>query len=281
MDKNISQNQTSKTPQLPGGINEKNVDYKAVQDERGSYKMFSKPAKDVNPNEQEPQIREKVVYKYVDKRPGFFSRLISCRNIINCGCLIFILLIVGLIFLIANKPANIWGSVVDFLNAGIQIDAASPLTIEAAREQINSQIETVGKNTITINEAQLTALTKDRLPQLGNLQTSIEDNSIKLYWNLDEFSAQKPLYGVLEIKKSNEGKIEITSIGTNRIAVPEVLSKTVSESIVSVLNIGNTTDEKFRLVYNLLNPDKNLKIDDITIEKDNIIIEATLTTSIF
>lgn len=253
-------------------------------DPRGEIKVYTKPPKKVDQevlNQQvqsNPQPKERVVVEYRDRKRSFFGAGFFLRLI---GCWIPVLFVVALIVIIITKPAGAWNILVDFVNSDINVPQNQAMTLDNAREQINSQITAVGQNTIHINESQLTALASRSLPQLSNLQTDIEEDGIRFYWEIDKTIPENPLYGIIKIGKNAAGEIAISQIGTQRISFPEFLNQVISDSLISVIDISNQTDKTYRLVYNLLSPDQNLKIDNLEFQNDQIELLVTVEARLF
>ncbi|MFS8131488.1 MAG: hypothetical protein ACMG57_05960 [Candidatus Dojkabacteria bacterium] len=205
----------------------------------------------------------------------------GCRSIACGGCIVIILLIIGAVFIAVNKPAGIWNSVVDFLNAGVQVPAFKGTTSDQAKSQINDQIKAVGENKVTIDEDAFTAILRERVPDLKNPSVDIEPGIIKIYWDLDQTVKDDPLHGVIEVKVQDKNLV-ITKAGVNRVGTPSFLNDFVSKTVINLFNqAGAHKDGDYSLLYNFLSPDKNITITNLSLEQDKAIITLNINANLF
>lgn len=248
-------------------------DYSTIKDGRGEIKVYSSPAKeapkeDLTSSSMPEQKKEKRTRRKVT---SLFLRIL--------GCWVPILLLFLFIAFLISKPPIIWNGVADFINNDVSVDPISPLTEEEALQQINSQLKTVGENTIRINETQLTALLSPRLTQLKNLVVDLEDGTIKLIWTLDDNSNGKDIYGIIELVYK-EGELKIQRIGTGRIYLPESLNETITSSILSITQMSNNSTTS-NLMQIVLPFESGLEIKSLDINKDEIVIVSSIDASLF
>lgn len=205
----------------------------------------------------------------------------GCRSIACGGLLVILLLVVGTVFIIVNKPSGLWNSVVTFLNAGVNVPEYNGTTSEEAKNSINDQITKVGENQVEIDEDEFTAIVKERVPDLKNPSIDIEANVIKLFWELDQTIKEEPLFAVMEIKVENK-KLVISKVGVNRFGTPAFLNDFVSNTVISLFNQSNTKkDGDYGLLYNFLAPDENITITDLKLEQDKAIITLNINANLF
>ncbi len=205
----------------------------------------------------------------------------SCRTIACGGCFIILLLIVGGIFIAVNKPAGIWNTAVDFLNAGVSVPAFKGTTSDQAKAAINSQITKVGENKVTIDEDSFTAILRQKIPDLKEPSVDIEPDLIKVYWKLDQSVPNDPLYGVVEIIVQDK-KLVITKAGVNRVGSPAFLNDFVSNTVISLFNQANSKkDQDFSLLYNFLSPDQNVTITGVSLQQDKAVITLNIAANLF
>ncbi len=218
---------------------------------------------------------------YDDDRGRVRGSGLGCRSIACGGCIVVLLIIIGIVFIAVNKPAGIWNTVVDFLNADAQVPEYKGTTSDQAKSQINDQITKVGENKVTIDEDAFTAIIRERVPDLKNPTFDIEPGIIRLYWDLDNTIKDDPLHGVVEIK-SQDKNLVITKVGVNRVGTPTFLNDFVSKTIISLFNqTGSKKDGDYSLLYNFLSPDQNITITDMSVEKDKVIITLNINANLF
>lgn len=222
---------------------------------------------------------EKIVVK--KRGMGCFRFIFNCRFITCSGCLIFILLIAGFIFLVANKPAGVWSTFVTFMNNGISQPQYEVITEDQAIKNINDQVVNVGENEVIISEKDLGAIVKDRFPQFKDMKVDIEADVVKLIWIMDETDTQSKLYGVMEIVQNPEDKeLEIAKAGTERIGTPQFLNEAITGTITSVLNKLVPGQETNQILYNILSPEGGVTLSDVKIEKDQIKLKITVSAKL-
>jgi len=205
----------------------------------------------------------------------------GCKSIACGGLLIIVLIIIACVFVVVNKPAGIWHSVVDFLNSGVEVPTYHETTSTEAKSKINEQITKVGENKVTIDEDSFTAILRDRVPDLKNPVVDLEPGLIRIFWDLDQSIENDPLHGVMEIKVQDK-KLVITKVGVSRIGTPAFLNDFVSNTVISLFNQSNTKkDGDYSLLYNFLSPDQNITITDLSLEQDKAIITLNINANLF
>lgn len=249
-----------------------------IKNERGEIKQFSKPALKVeNPTQNE---NEQVIYEPKKRRRSSISLRGVFRILKAIGCWIPILLVLLSIVIIITRPAAIWGNITMFFNAGLQLPVNEEVSEEKAEEEINSQLEKVGENLVIINESQLAGLTKNKLSQLKDLKVDIEKENIKFIWTMDKTNEEAPLFGIIEINIGENNQLQVSRVGTNRVSIPTVLNKLLTESVLAISNIQGT-DNKNNLLYTILPFDKNIEINSIQLDQDQINLIVNLKAGLF
>lgn len=238
-----------------------------------------------------PLPRDRSKYRRYDEDDDWEDerRGRGCNPLAGCGiksiacggCFVIIAIIFGIVFVAVNKPAGIWNSVIEFLNAGINIPAYDGTTSEQAKNKINEQIKNVGENIVNIDENSFTAIVRSKVADLKDATVDIEDGVIKIFWKLDDSIKDEPLYGELEIKTQDK-KLVITKVGVNRFGTPAFLNDFVSNTVLSLINQSNSRkDSDFGLLYNLLSPDDNVTITNVNLAKDKAVITLNINAKLF
>lgn len=254
------------------------VEPKILNDQRGEVKEFSKPAIQVPQNIQNSMDYE--VRTESKKKRKFISLRGIFKVIRVIGCWLPIILIILAIAVILTRPTLIWGNITTFLNSGLQVPTNHELSEDTAKAEINSQLESVGNNEVIINESQLLGLTKEKLNQLKELKVDIEREEVTFIWILDKTNEQKPLYGIIQLRVDNENNLSVSKVGTNRVSIPEFLNKAITESLLTVSNIQGTENQN-NLLYTILPFDKNIEINSVILEKDQLKLNVNLKAGLF
>ncbi len=217
----------------------------------------------------------KEIIKYRDRGAGCVKGC-GCRTLSCSGCLLVILLVIGSIYVVLSRPPVIWNTVVNFLNNSVQIPQFNGMSAESAKNQINSSAQASGYTSVSINENQLTAIVRENFKQLDNAIVDIEPNTIRIYWSLEKTIPNNPLIGVIEIKMGTDGKLNLTKVGTEKIALPDFMNQLVSNLVPSVLSISSSDKDKTQVIYNLLSSNQSFQIKNVKLEKDNLILEISI-----
>jgi len=230
-------------------------------------------------------IRERVVVQYRDKGRGCMPNAgcgCGCRTISCSGCLLIILAIVGIAYVIINKPAVIWSEVVTYLNAGERAPSSSPQDLTNLQDLVNSQISNIGEVQINLTQDQLTTLIRDQATQLNDLTIEVKPKQLTIYFYLDKTLPAKPLYGIVNINQTPEGKLEISRIGTGLIPLPDFVNKTATNTIYSVLNIDNTNQDQspISILSSIFNS-QNITIKSVDLQEGTVKITADIKVNLF
>lgn len=250
---------------------EREVSKNYVEEDRKSRKRF-----DDEDDYEEEKPREKIVYR--DREGGMPGCVkgCGCRSLSCGGCLLAILVIVGFFYVLINKPPIVWKEVINYLNNSVAIPKFNGMTSQNAKDQINSSAEASGFKTVTIDENELTAIVRDNFKQLDNATVDLEPDTLRIYWNLDKTIQDNPLIGVMEIKMDKDGKLNLTKVGTERVALPDFMNQLVSNLVPSVLSISSSDKDKTQVIYNLLSSNQNFKIKGVKLEKDKLNLEISI-----
>jgi len=236
---------------------------------------------------EQPQkeiIKERVVVEYRDKDRGCSNIGCGCGcRTLGCGCFIFIALIIaGLAYILINKPPFIWSEVVSFMNDGVEAPKYKQQDLSTLQDSINSQISNIGEVKIDLTQDQVTTLIRDKAPQLKDLTVEVITNQFTIYWYLDNTLPAKPMYGIVNINSKDDGTLEISRIGTGKVALPDFINKTATNGIYSLLNI-NTNDSNqtpLSILTSLFNS-KNISVKSVELKQGIIEITADINVNLF
>lgn len=255
--------------------------------ESGIFPNNSKRAKKMEPIEPPVKevIKERVVVEYRDKGRGCSSGPgcgCGCRTFTCGGCLLFVLTIIGIAYVIINKPAFIWSEVVTFLNDDQRAPTYKPQDLTNLQESINSQISNIGEVQINLTQDQLTTLVRDQATQLNDLTIEINPQQLNIYFFLDKTLPAKPLYGIVNITQSADGKLEISRIGTGLIPLPDFINKTATNGVYSILNIDNSNQNQSPLsILSSIFNSENLTIKSVELQEGTVKITADVKVNLF
>jgi hypothetical protein len=230
-------------------------------------------SEDVGEEREYQRPREKVIVEYRDREPKRSG--IGCKAI---GCILMLLLVAcicGSIFVILSKPPFIWNPVVDYLNADLFIPDHYNVNFFDAKNILSQQITLVGENNVALTEAQFTALAQDKLPVIAKPFFDIESDYLRILWVLDDSIPEHPLFGVIEIKQDAENNLYINKIGTGKVGLPDILNNGINSAITKFG--GNNPIE---LINKLISSDENIKVEDIVLQKDQILIKVNVKVNI-
>lgn len=210
--------------------------------------------------------------EYEEKRGGNPVRRISCFILI-----LLLICCLSITFILISKPPVVWDSVVDFNNMEIELLDDSEFSYEDAVDRIDEQIVNRGDNFVTIEEEFLSVLARESFPALKDLTILVGEDSMTLYWLIDESSN---LIGAAEIRIDNDSRLYIDGLGTPRFKLPKELSNSVAGIALTYLNFGNSTNESGNLIYKILGAKDSQMIDDVKFKDGelevNIIFEPSL-----
>jgi hypothetical protein len=241
----------------------------------------------VNQNHLASQLPPLPQYQHVHhehhtykKSGGCLGMGCSCRTISCGGCFIIVLVIIIFTFLVVNRTPFFWSPFVDFMNAGVEVPEIDNLTADEAKENINVQIKTVGENLVHIDESELTALVKARIPDLPNPVVDIEPEYFRIYFELDKTIEDKPLYGMIEVKHDGT-KVYFSQFGTGRVAFPEFLNEAVTTFILARVSNVQNVDKNYAILYNFLAPDSSVTLSKLDLDKDELEITISVAADLF
>lgn len=204
----------------------------------------------------------------------------GCKSIACGGCFFIILLIIGFVFLVINKPSFFWDPFVNFMNNGIELPVFEEVTSEEAKDSINGQIKSVGENEITISEAELTALVKQRIPDLKNPKVDIEPDNFRIYFEADSTNPENPLYALVEVKDDGT-KAYFSKFGTGRVVVPDFANEAITKLVISRISNVQNENENYSILYNFLAPDSSVTLSKLSLGEDELKITITVSADLF
>lgn len=220
------------------------------------------------------------------RRPGC---VVGCaKMLLNCRCLFFgfflllLLIIVGGILIFTQRPPFIYNPLVDWLNAGLEAQPQSELTLSEVASALQTQLQAmkVGDNKLTITEPQLQAVLRAKLVenQLKDLNVELKKDVIKIYWNISA-EEQKKLWAVVELGVDAEGKPVVYKLGTERVPLPTFTHNLLQGVLGSVLNLSGQ-DDKAGLFGVFLNLPDNVTLKSVQIFDDRVEMMLNITTGL-
>lgn len=240
----------------------------------------SKKEKEIKP-EPKKEVEKEIVYVERDRRGNGCRPGCGCRSIGCGGCLLIVLLIVGFSYLIISKPDSLWKRFVSFLNNDIQVQEFNNLSYEDATAQLNNQIDTIGDNQIVITEDQLTAIGRKNIPQLNHLTIDTKPNKIRVLWQLDKTTENEPLWGIIEISKTETNDLEISKIGTNRVGLPSFVNRAITDLALNVLDFGSEDRDADQIFNQLVDFNEDYQIKSIDIKDNQVVVNLEIKASLF
>lgn len=230
-------------------------------------------------------IKERVVVQYRDRERGCLPNVgcgCGCRTISCSFFLIIFLIIAGIAYVVINKPPFIWGEVVTILNDGVKAPKYEPQDLDTLQSSINSQISSIGEVEILLTQDQVTTLIRDNATQLKDITVEVSKDKLTLYWYLDQTLPSKPLYGIVDISGKNDDTLQITRIGTGKVALPDFINQTATNGIYSLLNISTDNPEQnpLSILTSLFNS-QNINVKSVELEEGIVKITADINVNLF
>lgn len=202
---------------------------------------------------------------------GFIVRLILFLwlLIFLSGCLIIMLLVF--------RPASIWRGFTNIINNEAYIQEQT-IDLATAQEAVAGQIENLDE--IVISEEVLTSLARETLSEYIAYPTiNIEKEKLSIYWSILADDQKNHLVGRVDTFYNN-GKFEISDIGVGRISLPGFVKTFIQNNLLRVFDENAEINDQFFLDSLQLDSSR-IKINEIRLEKDNMIIDLELNNSIF
>jgi len=202
----------------------------------------------------------------------------------GCGCVI--LLIFSCIFSLAClviRPDFAVDPLIDFLNNGRFItksEATNEVSSDETKQFIQDQIKNNGKNEIIITQEQVNSIAKQNLKNLDDLQVDLKEDEIELLWSLKEIKKGKDVLGHA-ILKVEDDSIVIKKLGTPKFALPSTVEEFLASSILATTKLGKDTSSAKNVTTELLGFKDSIRVDDIKIEENRIIITVDVTVKIY
>ncbi len=203
----------------------------------------------------------------------------SCKSITLGGCLFIIIFVVLVILTIIQRPRFLWKPFVDWNNNGLVTYEFEPedYSTEDIKKNIDSQINNLQESKVEISEKELTALARENFNGLRDLRLDIKEDTIIMYWILEDSIKDNPLLGVVKLKVQKGDEIVVEHIGTNRIGIPEIVSKAVIRSTLKLLRLGDK-ERSDELILEIINASNSFTINAIDLSEDKIVL--TVNTNI-
>lgn len=236
-------------------------------------------------SENQPAPRQIV------QRGGLFNTGVGCRALFSCGCLLILLLCIGSVLVVLARPPVVWRPVIGIANDNRTLTYEPSLTAEEAQASIIAQVKAAGQNEIAISEEALTAIARERIPQLSMLTIDVEPNVLKLNWYLDQ--SENPVIGEVVLALDSENKLIIEKLGTPSLTLPRAFNDMLQNAIVSMLDAKGTSGQSddsvvvegessgVNVLQNLVTSNENFKISSATFEKDVVKLDVFVNISLF
>lgn len=198
-------------------------------------------------------------------------------RIFRMGCVLFILLSIAFVFIIIFRPKAFWGPIAHFLNTGIELPSETPISIEAAKNYLEKQLDVSSE--IIITEDVLTTLSRENVNELPFLTFKIEEGKINAYWQLDEKDGVK-LYGYANLDKISEPiesvdvftDLKVKDFGLPRISSPKFLNKALFSGAKRIFEFTKDDEDEKSLIFTLIGASSTYEFIDIRIEDGQIVI---------
>lgn len=230
-------------------------------------------------------IKERVIVQYRDKERGCLPNVgcgCGCRTISCTFFLLIFLIIAGIAYVVINKPSFIWSEVVTFMNDDAKAPKYEPQDLNTLQESINNQISNIGEVEINLTQDQVTTLIRDNATQLKDIIVEVNPDNLRIYWYLDQTLPSKPLYGIVDINSNTDGTLEISRIGTGKVALPDFINKTATNGFYSLLNINtdNANQSPLSILTSLFNS-QNINVKSVELEEGIVKITADINVNLF
>lgn len=182
-----------------------------------------------------------------------------------------------LIMLLVFRPASIWRGITNVINNEAYIQEQT-IDLATAQEAVASQIE--NSDEIVISEEILTSLARETLSEYISYPTiNIEEGKLSIYWSLLVDDQKNHLIGRIDTIYSN-GKFEISDMGVGRISLPGFIKNFIQNNLIRVFDEKAEINDQFFLDSLQLDSSR-IKVNEIRLAKDNMIIDLELNNSIF
>lgn len=207
----------------------------------------------------------------------------------GCGCrvigfvlsLILVGIIVGIIYLLINRPPQIVNPIKDWLNQDLAAITYSDSDQETALFNLNSQISQfgTGQNVLVLSQLDLNVLL-NRDAERASLNAALTDNQLKLYVDSDP-EGEKPLWLVakFEVDPENPEDLRLAGVGTERVTTPQFFNDAILDIILSTSNFVTDTEANSILDF-AINLPSNVKIQSVDIKDQQVLITLEVTTGL-
>ncbi len=207
----------------------------------------------------------------------------------GCGCrligivmsLVLLGLLIGLAYILINRPPSIVDPVKDWLNQDLEAVTFTPEEAETAIFNLNSQVSrfNTGENILRINEKELNVLLNQGSTN-ADLNARIVESELKLYANSDPTS-DKPLWLVAKfgIDPANPEDLKLTGVGTERISTPQFLNDALLDVILSTSNFVTQADADSILDFAVDLP-SNVRVKKVQLEDKELLLTLDVSTGL-
>lgn len=207
----------------------------------------------------------------------------------GCGCrliglamsLTLIALLVGLAYVLINRPPNIVDPVKDWLNQDLEAITFTEEEAETALFDLNSQVSrfSTGENILNISELELNVLLNQDINGTS-LFADISEGELKLYANSDP-AAEKPLWLVAKFSSDPETgeDLVLTGVGTERVSTPKFLNDAILEVILSTSNFVTQSDADSILDFAVDLP-SNVKVKAVELKEEELQLTLDVSTGL-
>lgn len=246
-----------------------------INNSKESIRTFTKEEVEEEDDEYEDRVRRK------DKKGGFSLGFLNpfrlLRNIKRITCFGCFTIFVGILVLLATiifRPPLTWEPLKSFLNNNYNPPQSEELSIDDIEAFIDQNFEDETQNAIVLNEKQVTAIVKSKFS--SEVSVDLEPGLMKLVVDADS-KKENPLWLVVELKKTDDDKLEIQKIGFERFGLPSIINQRLGDAAFKAMNIaeGNIKDQSVNSALSFLSEGSEFiptEIESITFEKDQLVV---------
>ncbi|GAB4284326.1 MAG: hypothetical protein Kow0081_1390 [Candidatus Dojkabacteria bacterium] len=203
------------------------------------------------------------------KKVGFFKKIF-----ITLFLFLFLFTCV-FIMLLVTRPPFFWQPFTSFMNKDKTITSDLVYTPQEAADAIRSQIRAqgFGNAQVSVTEDQLTALARAQFPELPYLTSDIKKDKLELYWVIQGNIKSEYILGQVQIKKNDQNELQVSLLGTPRVALPRFLNSSISSAALAIFTFGEDRADRNNLIAQLLNNVIGYEIKDVEFDEGFLIID--------
>jgi len=204
----------------------------------------------------------------------------SCRTITCSGCLLFLILLIVLIYILIARPPAIMNPVKIWLNDSLQAAPGDGTTAAAAYADLAGQASNfrVGDNDLVIMQNEIQAILQDKAGDKAAVNLLVLPAKVKVFIDGDPQS-DIPLWWVAEISTEDGEHLQISKLGTERIALPAFMNEFLTRVIFSVAGLvtGNNGGSE-NLLSTVIPLPENVKLRAIKLENGKMTVTLNLAS---